>query len=509
MRQIPKVLIGGLLLIVVNLAQAAPDVTVDTGKLAGVSRDGVDIFKGIPYAAPPVGELRWEAPAPAADWQGVRDASAFGPICPQPARPDGKRAAGYGNTQSEDCLYLNVWAPAHARHAPVMVWIHGGAFRFGSGESPLYDGTAFAKDGVVLVTLNYRLGLLGFFAHPALTREAQPGAPLGNYGLMDQMAALRWVQNNIASFGGDPGNVTVFGESAGGSSILYLFAAPTARGLFAKAIVESGGGWNKPKTLAQMERRGAAFATREGLPGAKATLAELQAIPVDQMFQTSMKLGGVGPFEDGGLVTETPAQAFADGHAFDVPLIIGSNSWEASLMRAFKISPKAMTSRLTPAERRIYAPDDSSETRLADAIFTDAVMGAPAQWIAARASGGAAPSWLYHFSYVASMRRGRVPGASHGSEIVFAFGNLSRLKARFPMLSISAQDRKMEHLMHSCWVGFAKTGKPDCDGMHWPAFEPATDKLMEFGVKPHVASHFREKQYRLLQRVVLPGAGVH
>lgn len=488
---------GWLIYAAAALAAAAPQVTVSTGRLAGIARDGVHIFKGIPYAAPPVGQLRWAPPAAAADWHGTREASRFGPICPQPRRLDGRRLPGYRHRQSEDCLSLNVWAPAHAHHAAVMVWIHGGAFRFGSGESPLYDGTRFAQDGVILVTFNYRLGLLGFFAHPALTRAASPNAPLGNYGSMDQLAALRWVKRNIARFGGDPANVTVFGESAGGSSILYLLATPSARGLFAKAIVESGGGWNIPKPLARMEQQGIAFARRAGLPGANATLAQLRALPVSATFDVRLSLAGIGPFEDGRMIRQTPAQAFADGDAIDVPLIIGSNSYEASLMRIFRIRPQVIVSRLTPAERQLYAVDDGSITELADAVFTDAVMGAPAQWIASKASAGA-PSWLYHFSYVASARRGKVPGAAHGAELAYVFATGSAIAARIPFFSLSRKDKAMEHMMHTCWVTFAKTGKPACGGIKWPKFNPKTDELMEFGVRSGVRRDFRAAQYKAL-----------
>ena len=479
-----------------------PKATIDTGILAGTDDGSIDVFKDIPYAAPPVGELRWEPPASPAAWKGVRDATTFGPICPQPPRPDGVAANGVGNSQSEDCLSLNVWAPHRAHNAPVMVWIHGGAHRFGSGSSPIYDGGNFARDGIVLVTINYRLGLLGYFAHPALTKAAAADAPLGNYGQMDQIAALRWVQRNIAAFGGDPSNVTVFGESAGGSSLLYLLATPAAKGLFAKAIVESGGGWNVPTTLAQKETEGADFATRAGLPGAKATLDQLRAIPVDKTFDMPANLG-FGPFVDGRLVTRTPEQAFASGTAIDVPMIIGSNSFEASLMKSFAISPGRITARLPAGARSVYASDAQTDTTLAAAVFTDSVMGAPAHWIASKASGGM-PSWLYHFSYVASIRRGTAPGAAHGSEIPYVFSTGSALAARFG-IQLSDEDRAMEHLVHSCWVGFAKKGVPDCDGKTWPAFKPDHDELLEFGPDTGIVAGFRKAQYKTLEYTFAPG----
>jgi len=489
------------LLAVPSLAAEAPAVAVDSGALAGVSDSGIDVYKGIPYAAPPVGPLRWMPPQSPAKWSGTRDAKSFGAICPQPARPDAVLAAGAGLPQSEDCLFLNVWAPHGVRHAPVMVWIHGGAHRFGSGASPLYDGAQFARDGVVLVTINYRLGLLGYFAHPALTKAASSDAPLGDYGEMDQIAALQWVKRNIAAFGGDPANVTVFGESAGGASILYLMSAPAAKGLFAKAIVESGGGWGKETTLAEKEADGADFATKQGLPGADATLEQLRAIPADKTFDIPAALG-FGPFVDGRLVTESPQHAFARGDQAHVPLIIGSNSFEASLMKSFAIPPDRILARLTPNARALYAGVATDDQALAQAVFTDSIMGAPAHWVAGRAS-ASAPAFLYHFSYVLSMRRATSPGAGHGSEIPYVFGTGTALAARFGA-SLAPDDLAMETLMHSCWVGFAKTSTPRCDGATWPAFTPSSDTLMEFGPQPGPVSNFRKAQYTALESILKP-----
>jgi para-nitrobenzyl esterase len=495
-------LFASLLALAATPADADPaSVTIDSGALTGTSDGAIDTYKGIPYAAPPVGALRWEPPAPPTSWSDPRDASRFGPICPQPARAEGAAMMGGALPQSEDCLSLNVFAPHGAHKAPVMVWIHGGAHRFGSSASPLYDGAKFAQDGVVLVSINYRLGLLGYFAHPALTKAAAPDAPLGNYGQMDQLAALRWVQRNIASFGGDPANVTVFGESAGGVSILNLLATPSAKGLFAKAIVESGGGWGLPTTLAQKEGEGAEFATKVGLPGAAATLDQLRAIPADRTLDMPAQLG-FGPFVDGRLVTQTPTQAFTSGSALDIPLVIGSNSFEASLMTSFHIPPDRITARLTPATRAAYAGDATSDQALAEAVFTDTVMGAPAHWIAAKAAGGA-PSWLYHFSYVASMQRATSPGARHGSEIPYVFATGSALAARFG-IALADDDRAMERLMHSCWIAFAKTGQPACDGQTWSAFAPEKNQLLEFGPNTRIVSDFRKAQYDALETALRP-----
>jgi len=483
-------------------AAKAATVTIDSGALTGSSSGNIDSYKGIPYAAPPVGALRWEPPAKPASWNGARDATEFGAICPQPPRPDLGGFIGGNLKQDEDCLSLNVWAPHDAKHAPVMVWIHGGAHRFGSSASPIYDGTAFARDGIVLVSINYRLGLLGYFAHPALTKAAKPGEPLGNYGQMDQIAALAWVKRNIAAFGGDPDNVTVFGESAGGESILWLLATPSAKGLFNKAIVESGGGWYQPSTLASKEKEGADFATAAGLPGANATLDQLRALPADKTFDAPSKLG-FGPFVDGRLITETPTQAFAAGREIDIPLMIGSNSFEASLMKSFSIPTAGFISRLPPGARALY-PDAKSDDEFAHAVFTDSVMGGPAHWIAGRASSGA-PSYLYHFSYVPTLRRGRTEGAGHGSEIPFAFATVEDIAARFGVQP-SAEDKATENLMHACWVNFARTGAPDCGD--WKPYTPSSDTLMEFDVASGPRSGFHKLQYDALEQRVLPIYGI-
>ncbi|HEX4199712.1 MAG TPA: carboxylesterase family protein [Caulobacteraceae bacterium] len=471
-----------------SAARAAEvDAHIDTGVVAGQANGAVEVFKGVPFAAPPTGPLRWKPPQPAAPWIGVRDASAYGPACPQVVDPSGHpNGGGYAGPTSEDCLNLNVFAPVGAHRAPVMVWIFGGGNSAGANSIAPNDGTAFARDGVILVSVNYRLGALGFFAHPALTRAAGPAEPLGSYGTMDQIAALKWVRRNIKAFGGDPDNVTIFGESAGGWDTLTLMATPAARGLFAKATVQSGGGWSAPVSLAAAEADGVAMAKTLGLPE-DATAGQLRALPVEALVGAH---GRFNPIVDGRLITENATQAFARGDQAPVPLIIGSNSWEASLLPPAGYA--AYLAGASPATRAAYADQAGDDARLAQALFTDAAMGAPARWIAARAS-AKAPAWLYYFSYVRVVRRGKIPGANHTSENPYVFDS----QMGIPNYSneIVDDDRALARVMHSCWVAFAKTGVPACSGAPaWPAYTPASDRLMEFGITTGARQHFRKPQ---------------
>lgn len=469
-------------------------VKVEGGTLSGYATERGHIFKAVPYAAPPVGNLRWAPPAPVVPWTGTRDASANGPSCMQPMNGNGSPNEGGANgPMSEDCLQLNVFAPKGAKTAPVMVWIHGGSHRTGAGW--VFDGSAFARDGVVLVTINYRLGPLGYFAHPSLTQAAGK-AEVGNYGLMDQVAALKWVRKNIAAFGGDPDQVTVFGESAGGASTLALLATPSARPLFKQAIVQSGGGWNAPVTLAQKEAAGVQGAQALGL-SATASAAELRAVPAETLI--AKVEGGFGPFVDGRLMKETPAQAFAASRAADVPLIIGANSGEDSLMGAWK---PEMAAAIPPAARGVYVEEAAkSDEALARAVFGDRAFVAPARWIAAEASAGK-PAWLYHFSYVGSrFRPAGITRAFHAAEIQYVFEYWGR---RTPLSMVSDDDKAMANLMHGCWVAFAKTGVPACGGEAWPAYTSKADKLMEFGAQSGVRAGFRKSRLDAQEAAALP-----
>jgi len=466
----------------------------------------METFKGVPYAAAPVGPLRWATPRPTPKWRGDRAATAFGAICPQQLNANGSpNEGGASGVTNEDCLFLNIWAPRGAAKTPVMVWLHGGGNTTGAGSLGAYDGSAFVRDGVILVTLNYRLGALGFFAHPALTRAAKPGEPLVSYGIMDQIAALQWVRRNIAAFGGDAENVTLFGESAGGVDTLAIMSAPAARGLFAKAIVESGLGWAPPAPLARAEAQGAALAVKAGAP-ANATVDQLRALPVSAL--AALALPGGGLTTDGRLFSESPTQAFANGHVAGVPLIIGTNDYEASLMRTLKIPSAAVLAMAPAALKALYADAPNDEMRAAR-MFTDSLMGAPARWVAGQGSG--APVWLYHFAYVPETVRAARPGAGHASEIPFVFESWDHLGALAEGVTPTPADWTVTHRVHACWVVFARTGKPACEGVpDWPAYTAANDTLLDFdadgAAKPR--ADFRKAQYDAQAAQIMPTLGL-
>ncbi len=481
-----------------SAASEAPVTTqVESGPVVGRSDGLIDVYKGVPFAAAPIGPLRWAPPRPAPAWSAPRDASAYGPACMQPIDPGGKpNGGGYVGPVSEDCLNLNVFAPHGARHAPVMVWIYGGGDVAGANAVPSNDGTNFARDGVVLVSINYRLGALGYLAHPALTREARPDEALGNYGTLDQIAALAWIKRNIKAFGGDPRNVTIFGESAGGMNVLTLMATPAAWGLFQKASVESGGGWEPATNLKAAETAGAALIGGLGL-GADASADQLRTLPADKLVAAG---GRFGPVVDGRLIREGYAEAFARGDVAHVPLIIGSNDFEASLLPSAGYT--AYIAKFPDATKAAYAGEAPGDEVLARALFTDSFGGGPARWIARKAS-AKAPAWLYQFTYVRVVRRGKIPGANHTSEIPYVFD--SQMAVPVYKLEIQDEDRAMARLVHSCWVAFAKTGAPACDGApHWPAYTADRDALMEFGRTINVREHWRKPELDAVEQSQAP-----
>ena len=472
------------------------DVKVESGMLHGVSDAGVVSYKGIPYAAPPTGNLRWKAPQPAAHWSGVRSADQYGHDCMQLPFPSD--AAPLGTKPDEDCLVLNVWAPAEPASSklPVMVWIYGGGYVNGGSSPAVYDGSQFAKQGVVFVSFNYRVGRFGFFAHPALTAEAG-SAPLGNYAFLDQIAALKWVQHNIAAFGGDPGKVTLFGESAGGGSVLTMMTSPLSRGLFQQAIIESGGGRDGLGGMPRLsvaangkpsaESSGLAFAQSKGIAGSDAAaLDALRKLPADaivdglnmaSMFQAAKTYSG--PMIDGKIVIETPQSAFLAGHQMKIPVMIGANSRDIGFSFA-----KSMQEVVAPfganKDRALaaYNPDNSTDARVVGTrVSADLIMVEPARFIAQEVAASGQPAYHYRFSYVAASMRKEWDGAPHATEIPFVFDTV---KARYEA-ALDPADEAIARTTNSYWASFAKTGDPNgADRPHWSPYARQTDIVMDF-----------------------------
>ncbi|MEK6806381.1 MAG: carboxylesterase family protein [Pseudomonadota bacterium] len=475
----------GLLLMTSAQAQSSATVAVESGALAGIEANGVRSFRGVPYAAAPVGDLRWKAPQPVTPWKDARDAREYGPACPQ---PDDKMYGLTPKLQSEDCLNLNIWAPVKTdKPLPVMVWLHGGANRMGASSIPFYDGSRLAQREVIVVTINYRLGYLGFFAHDALDADDKGNGAGGNFALMDQIAALKWVQKNIAAFGGDPQKVTAFGESAGGADILYLMASPAADKLFQQAIVQSGGGWNKPPKAEKFKKKIAKNLEAAGIEGTL-DAAALRALKPTQLIEALAKSAdiGFGPFQDGVTTTEAPSKAFAEGRAAKIPMIIGSNDWEASLLKIRRPGAMGKIMARVPPFTSWYPNRETTGEARESLMFTDIVFGAPARWLAA-AHAKQSSAWLYKFEYVTSGHRGKVPGAGHAAEIAYVFDTVGITPKSAK--AVSAQDQAMADALTDCWAAFAKTGKPTCALSAWDAYDPAKDNIFLIDEKPHQTEH--------------------
>ena len=483
---------------------ATPIVSVQSGDLQGVREDDVFVFRGIPYAAPPVGELRWREPQPLNPWQGVRKADAFGYSCIQPDTSS-LEGAGDPGALSEDCLFLNVWTPSitSGDRLPVMVWIHGGGLVIGAGSLPAFTGAPLAQRDVVLVTFNYRLGPLGFFDHPAL-EEANPDGPV-NFGLLDQIAALQWVQKNIAAFGGDPDNVTIFGQSAGGQSVLALMTSPLAQGLFHKGIVESAYGVISNPRVRALDA-GIRLANDVGLNGADATLDDLRAVPAEAFAQVTDPLASLAPsFVVGDPVLPEPiSDVFRDGREAPAPLIIGSNSDEASVAGAFGFDPALLLESLPGMKwvLKVLYWGTGDDSDLARQVIRDVIFTSFARRIAAWHT-RQAPTWRYYFSYVPEKLRETKTGVGHGDEIVFVMDTMDYVPSpdRF-----TSADRQMAKRMGSYWTAFARTGEPDLAGEpHWPRFTSRKDRLMEFGERIRVRKNFMKLRlnfYNFLIRVL-------
>ena len=484
--------------IVILSAASADPVRTDAGLIAAAanSPEGVRVFRGIPFGAPPVGQLRWKAPQPAAHWDGVRKADQFGPVCVQPKgagrlnvsvdMPDSPRA-------DEDCLYLNVWTAAAGatERRPVMVWIFGGAYTEGAGSSRHNDGEALARKGVVLVTFNYRLGPFGFFSHPELTKESGHNAS-GNQAVLDALAALTWVQKNIAAFGGDPGNVTIFGESAGASLSAGLVGSPLAKGLFRRAISQSGA-W-MGLSMAPMRSLASAEAPtgRGASPMAALPLAELRAKSTDEI---SKGLRGAGMIADGWAIPEDLSRPFAAGRQNAVDVLVGSNKDEGSFIQRGPTAEqwtsrvRARWGALAGDYLKLYpAGSDDEAARSSEAAFRDEMAWHMRIYAQAQAKLGK-QAYLYYFRHEPPVEPGK-PNlrATHTAEIPYVFNNLKAVRV-FPdgsspeLSSASEPDRRLADIVSSYWVNFARTGNPNGKGLAaWPAYrDKSSGRAMALG----------------------------
>jgi para-nitrobenzyl esterase len=494
-------------------------VKTTNGELKGsATRDGrLRIFKGIPYAAPPVGGLRWKEPRPAATWEGVRDATGFGAHCVQgPVFPD----ITFNRPASEDCLFLNIWTPAKTaeERLPVMVWIHGGGFQAGTGPEPRHDGEAFARKGVVLVTLNYRLGVFGFFSHPELTRESERNAS-GNYGLLDQVAALRWVKDNIAAFGGNPNNVTIFGESAGSFAVSVLMASPLANGLFHKAIGESGAYFSAGPTtlplrpLAAAEQQGVTFASSLGAD----SVAALRGKPAEEILGGAMKtMPWFAPSLDGYFLREDVHATYRAGKQARVPLLAG---WNADEVRVSVVlgKDKPTRARFVEQTRKRFgdhadavlaaypASNDAEAVEAAAALASDLFIGHGTwKWIEAHSQTGGAPVYRFSFdrkipvapdaTFNGVAATSRDIGARHAGEIQYVFGTLDSV----PNVRWEASDRKLSDAMTTYWTNFARTGDPNGPGLpEWPRYD-TTRRVLHLDETIHDAADPRRPRYEAL-----------
>ena len=466
-----------------GVAQQSVPVGTEYGLVRGVAENGLTVYRGIPFAAPPVGELRWRGPQPAAKWEGVRETAKF---APDPYQGDGK-----GNV-SEDCLYLNVWTPAKTPRdrVPVLVWIYGGGFSFGSTSTPVHDGEHLARKGVVLVSINYRVGSLGFLAHPELTAES-PHHASGNYGLQDMIAGLQWVKRNIAAFGGDPDRVTIFGESAGGIAVSMLCASPEAKGLFRGAISESGGsfGPSRPTTypgenmrrLADAERSGLAFAQKAGA----ASLAELRKISPDKL-PAAWGSGTAWPSVDGWIVPDDQYRLYTAGKYNDVDILVGYNSDEG-LSFAHEKTPAeyvdGVKKRYGPFASdliKAYPAGTDSVPKTARDLMRDAAFGWQTwAWATLQARTGKSKVYYYYFDQHADHPPGSPEadhGTPHGMDVPYVFETLDRKDTK-----LTPGDWAISDTLSTYWTNFAKRGDPNGLGVPtWPQFTERNREVMHF-----------------------------
>jgi para-nitrobenzyl esterase len=495
-------------------------IAIEGGKISGLGlgeNKDVMAFKGIPYAKPPVGPLRWKPPEPVEAWEGVLQATEYGPACLQPNLPGMTLKHG---KRSEDCLYLNVWTAAKSvdEKRPVMMWIHGGGDIIGDAHIAGFfenDGEALARQGIVVVSINYRLGPFGFFAHPLLSKESEHNVS-GNYGLLDQIAALKWIQNNIKAFGGDPGNVTIFGESAGAINVGFLIATPLAKGLFHRAISESGNtfssfvnrhlreGWYH---MEPMEKQGERITKDLGCSEAEDPLAALRALSGEKLLEGS-KPGMMPPANtfypvvDGWVLPDDVMTIFDQGKQNAVPLLAGTNADEGSLFNpqpfpsvdAYRGFLKAVYGPFADAVFAMYPAKEPSETLKARRdIMADSAFIAPTRRLVQAMSKSGGNAYVYHFT-MTGVGPTAALGAFHSGEIVYAFNDIERVKNMFKA-PFEEKHQALATTMSAYWVQFAKTGNPNKEGLvEWPAYDAAKDQYIELGEVVKVGQGLRKER---------------
>jgi len=488
-------------------------IATTAGQVVGRFDGALHAFKGIPYAAPPVGAARWKPPAPVKPWEGVRQATQFGPSCIQPVTPTPNVYTSDITPTSEDCLNLNVWAPAGAKGAPVFVWIHGGALVKGSSSEPMYDGARMAREGIVVVSINYRLGVLGYLAHPGLSTESPDGVS-GNYGLLDQIAALRWVKENIGNFGGDPANVTIAGESAGALSVMYLMASPPARGLFAKAIAESAYMISTPALKEKVHGQMSSQEMGARLGGAlKATsIADMRRADAQELTEAAAKLG-FAPFAtiDGKTLTRQLVETFESGEQAPVPLLAGFNSGEIRSLAFLAPPPPDSADKYEASIRdnygdladeflRLYPSSNMQESVYA--TTRDGLYGWTAEQLIRKQVAIGQPAYLYYFDHGTPASDAAGLHAFHASELPYVFGNLDRTPKLWPAIPETAAENAMADAMLGYWSSFARSGTPQAEGAPaWPSYG-TTAAYMDFGDAPQAATNLLPGMYELHEEAV-------
>lgn len=476
-----------------------PLVEAPAGSVRGTQDRDIRVFRGIPYAAPPVGKLRWSPTQSFPDWEGVRDAAKFGAACMQPG-PRGPSIYAWDlPATSEDCLTLNIWAPENASNAPVFLWIHGGSLLTGSGGDPLYDGSALARRGIIVVSINYRLGALGYLAHPALSAES-PDHISGNYGLLDQIEALKWVQRNIAAFGGDPGNVTIAGESAGALSVMYLMTAPQARGLFQKAIAQSAYMVSAPAL--HEDRNGMIAAEKQGQALAESLgatdLAMLRAMDAKELANKASATGYF-PFPniDGKIVPRQLVESFDRNEQAPVPILAGFNSGEIRSLRFLLPKPPSNAAAYEAAIRDSYGefaeaflaryPANNIEESML-AATRDAMYGWTAERLASNQAALGQPAYFYYFDHGYPATQQWNLHAFHASELPFVFDTDGKTPPLWPKIPNNLAERKMIRAMGDYWASFVRSGNPQAEGQpSWPDYADESG-YMHFADVPR-ASH--------------------